>query len=1084
MRRLVAFSVAHPLVGNLLMGLLLVLGGIALLNLKRETFPDLTLDVIEVKVVWPGASPQEVERGVCAPVEEAVRVVAGIDRVQSVCAEHGAVVGVSLQRGADAEEALRGVKSEVDALTTLPEAAEEPVVSLLVQTVPVIDLVLHGPGERAALADLAEALRQRLLDEDTVSQVDLVGVPGREIVLELEEAALERYGLTFDAVAAAVSAASVDLSSGSVRGAAEEIRIRTFGKRYEAEEFADIVLHADPRGRVVRVGDVARVVERFDAEDDPDLLFFDGDPAVALRVTRTDAEDTLTIVETVQAFREREHGSLPPGLSLSTWADMSKILRDRINLLLRNGALGLALVLLSLTVFLSLRLSFWVAVGIPVSFAGTFLVVAATGGITINAISLFGLIIVTGILVDDAIVVSENVFTHVQGGADPRAAAVAGTVEVAPAVIASVLTTMVTFCPLFFVGGMMGEFVWQIGAVVVIALGMSLVECLFVLPAHLAHSLELRLERDLPGPLARGARGIGATVRRGSARVRGAIDRGFAWWVEKAYVPVVRLAVRRPWTTVLAAAGTISVCAAIVQGGWLEFVFFPRIDSDDVAARFVLAPGTPAAAARDFTERVEGEMAVLARELREEDPQGRDVVLRVRTSIGRHSVQNALLATVRGSEVVEVAAELLPNEEDRAASSQAIVQRLAERIGPVPGAQQVYYGNRVENTFGKPLQLGILGDDRARLRAIADRLKDALREYPGVHGVGDDSPRGKREVHVELTETGRALGLTLAEIALQLRAGFYGREVQQLQRGRDEVDVVVRYPDAARRGLGDLAQARIRTRDGRSLPLSTVARWAMEDGTVWLKRLDGEGVIQVHADVDEARTNAAKVLSDLDVRVLPELVASDPGVRISKEGQQHEQEKVFGSTAVVVPAAALIMMVILVLVFESFAQGLLVLLMIPLGFVGMVLSHLLWGLPLTVLSVLGFIALSGVVINDSVVFVDKINALLREGEDVREAAVRGGRARFRAILLTTLTTAAGLGPIVFETSLQAQFLIPMALTLAGGLLVGTFFTLLVLPAAFLCLNDLRRVVRWLRVGRWPDRRAVEPAARPQHPISA
>ena len=1072
MRRLVAYSVSHPLVGNLLMVLLLVLGTLAGKTLNRETFPTMALDVVRVQVVWPGASPREVELGICVKVEEAVRGIAGIDQVQSIAAENGGNITILLQRGTSPEKALRDVQGEVDRILSFPEAAEEPSISLLVQKTPVLEVVLFGDAERSALKEIAEELRDRLMKAEAVSQVELHGLRAQEISVELSEQAMQRHGVTFAQVSAAIAAANLDLTSGTVRGVSEEIRVRTFGKRYHARDLTSLVVYADPQGRSILLGDIASVIERW--EELPDDLLFNGKPAVALRVQKSPAEDTLLIVAAAKAFREQERKKLPAGLDIELYADMSKVLRDRMDLLMRNGAIGLALVLLTLTIFLNLRLSFWVAVGLPISFAGTFLVIAGFGSITINVISLFGLIIVAGILVDDAIVVSENVYAHVERGSPPHQAAIEGTAEVAPAVIASVTTTMVTFTPLFFTGGMIGKFIWQVAAIVIIALAMSLVECLFVLPAHLAHSIargQAGRSRKLPPGL--------RTLARVGRAVRTRFDAGFAWFVRRVYGPAVALAVKRRWTSLLTMIGVVVICISMLQGGQQKFVFFPRIDSDDVSARYVLAPGTPTEAATAFVRDVEDKLAILAAQLKEEDPQNRDVVLRVRTSVGRHSIRQALIAMMEGSEVVEVAAEILPGEE-RTLSSRDVANRLAELVGPIPGAQQIYYGNRMESTFGKPIHVSFLGQDRIHLRAVVDRVKTALAEYPGVYGIADDAPRGRREVHLTLTEKGRGLGLTLGEIALQLRQGFYGHEVHRLQRGRNEVKLMVRYPNSDREGLAALEQARVRTRDGRELPLPEVASWELTDGTVWLKRQDFEGVIQVFADVDESRTNAAEVIRDMNATVFADVLRDYPDVEMSMEGQSREQRKVFAGVATVVPMALFIMVVILILVFQSVLQALLIFLMIPLGFVGMLLSHHAWGIPITVMSIMGFIALCGVVINDSVVFVHRINTNVRNGMKPYAAAVQGGQDRFRAILLTTLTTTAGLGPLVFETSLQAQFLIPMALTLAGGLLVGTLFTLLVLPAAYLCLNDVRRVARWLRTGDWPDRRSVEPVAAPPH----
>lgn len=1071
-RGIVTYSVRNPIIGNLLMALLLILGFISLGNMLRETFPEVTLDRIDVRVLFPGASPREVEDGIVVPVEEAIQGVAGIDQIDSVASENMGSVGITLSRGADPEAVLRDVEAKIDQIPNLPDDAEAPIVSLSLRTRPVIQLLIYGDVDRLVLKEVAEDMRDRLLLRDEVSLVDVLGVRAREISVELSDADMRRYRLTFEEIVQSLRGTNLDLTSGTLRTPREELRVRTYGKRYTAADIGDIVLRADAEGRAVHLRDVARVVERW--EDAPNYAFFNGKPAVALMIRKTEVEDTLAITNTLEQFIEEQTPRLPPGVQFERYGDSSKILKDRIDLMVKNGTLGLILVLASLTVFLNLRLSFWVALGIPISFAGTFLIAQGFESITINVISLFGLILVSGILVDDAIVISENIYSKVEKGMHPREAAVEGTVEVLPAVVASVVTTMVAFAPLFFLEGMMGKFIWQIAAMVNLALAVSLVESALILPAHLAHSLEHREElehlRERPGAAALGS--VGAAVRRVGTGIRRVLDAGFQWWVQRIYRPSVATAVRIRWITVAGTWAFVAISTAFLAGGQLGFVFFPAIDSDDVAARVILAAGTPEDETIEEAQRIQGKLEELAAELKAEDPQGRDIILRTNVIVGSQGVGGTML----GSEVFEVTAELLPAEEVRQ-PSRDIVKRWRQKVGQIAGAQSVYFGNARQHSFGNPIVASVMGPDRERARDAVDRLKQELATFPGVFGIEDDSPAGKREVQLELTPLGRALGLSLRDIALQLRHGLFGYEALRLQRGRDELKLFVRYPDDGRQGVGALEGVRIRTLDGRQLALTDVATWKLTDGTVWYKRMHRRPVITVSSDLDESVGNAVKIIEDLKSRVVPALTAEIPGIDVSFEGQQKEQRKVADSAQAVVPIALLVIVTILILTFKSAAQAALIILLIPVGFGGMVVSHLLYGIPLTVLSVFGMIALSGVVINDSVVFVDKINLNLREGMGVFDACVDGGVSRFRAIILTTLTTVAGLGPIIFETSLQAQYLIPMALTLAGGLAIGTFFTMVFLPAGFACLNDLRRVVWWLRRGEWPTDREVEPAVR-------
>ncbi|MFT7626165.1 MAG: multidrug efflux pump subunit AcrB, partial [Myxococcota bacterium] len=887
-------------------------------------------------------------------------------------------------------------------------------------------------------------VRDDLLDVEGISQVGLDGLRKRQLAIEVSPARLEELKLTLEEVVTAVRSANVEVNAGLLRTSGEDILVQAGERGYTALELEQIPIRSLKNGSELLLRDVAKVTER-DAEGTYRMRF-NGRPAVRVRVSKTEVQDTITVVDKVKAFAEKLPERLPDGVEASLWKDRTVILDQRMSLLARNGLVGLILIFFSLWLFTRLRLSIWVAAGLPIAVFGSAILIGYTAT-TINMLSLFGLLLVSGILVDDAIVVAENVYARLEQGLSPRNAAIEGTMEVLPAVSASIVTTIIAFIPFFYMGGHIGKFVRAIPVVVICCLIMSWIEALIILPSHLGHSLK---------PINPEAKGI---MQRGRIQV----DRVVDLLMRRPYGWLLGWALKFRWPVLAFGLAMFVLTLGYVQGGLIKFVFFPNLDADDIQVDYLLEPGAPEAINDAFARRVEAAATVAESGLKEEQSGNKDVILGRLTTVGGGQSESGL-----------VEAELLEGEE-RDASASEVSRRWREALGQTPEARWLIAGSRRRGPFGKPVHVDLLSRDQPDLEHAADALKTLLAGYPGVYDITDDLAIGKRELVLTLTERGRAAGLNVRVVAGQLRAGLFGSRAEVIQRGRDELEVWIRYPASDRSSLGQLADLRVRTPSGGEMPLRDVATWRSERGLDTVKRYNRRRKVSVTCDVDPTLGNASDILGDLTDRALPTLLANYDDVKASFEGQARERRKMIEGFQKALPWALAGMFAVLVFVFGSYAQASLVMLMIPLGLVGAVIGHVIIGMPLTILSVWGIVALGGILVNDSIVFVDAINRRLKDGIDVVTAVHQSGISRFRPILLTTLTTAAGLMPLILEQSRQAQFLIPMAASLAFGLIFGTVLTLGVLPAGFICINDTRQFFRWLRRGDWPEPETLEPA---------
>ncbi|MEW6428317.1 MAG: efflux RND transporter permease subunit [Thermodesulfobacteriota bacterium] len=1023
---------------NLLM-LIFVVGGLLVApSIKQEIFPEVNLDRVQIQVAYPGASPDEVEDGIILQIEDRVSGIDGIREIQATAAEGIATVTAVIKDGENPDEILQDIKSEVDRITTFPEDAEKPVISKLVNRREVVSVVVYGQVGERALREQIQGVRDELLALPEITQVELSGVRPYEISVEIPEATLRKYRLTLDEIAARIRQGSLDLPAGALRAEGGEILIRTKEKRHTAAQYGDIVVIRRDDGTTVRLGELATVRDTF-AETDTSATFNDR-PAAMASVFRVGDEKPTDISRAVGRYIEEKRPTLPRSIGIDSWNDTSEVLQSRMDLLRKNALYGLVLVFLCLSMFLQIRLALWVMLGIPISFLGTLLLMPALS-ISINMIALFAFIMALGILVDDAIVVGEAIFEQRQQGKPLARAAIDGVHEVGVPVIFSVLTTVCAFVPLAHVSGSLGKFIKVIPLVVVTLLFVSLLESLFILPAHL--SLGRRRRNEKPS--------IGERFRR---RFVTGLDR----FVNGFYRRALDLALRYRYVTIAFSVALLLLSVGVVRGGLIKFTFMPEVDGDLIICNLEMERGTPVAKTAEVETflRQQGRRVVAEYDL----GRGQDgsTLRKLYSIIGGTMAGGGPVGGGgnSGSHLANIALLLTPSEE-RGYPSADITRQWRQAAGEIPGVKTLTFSSNLMR-LGANIDVQLSHRDFAAITAAADRIKTGLQQYPGISDIADNYPEGKMELKLRLTETGSALGITGESLGRQIRAAFYGAEAMRLQRGRNEVKVMVRYPPEERHQLRNLEGMRLRTPAGGEVPLLQAAAVDPGRGYSVITRNDLKRVINITGAVDSAKANAEEILDDLRRRVLPGLVADYPGLSWSMEGEQKERRDAMASMGRGFRLALFGIYVLLAIPLRSYSQPLLIMAAIPFGIVGAVLGHLLMGYDLSMLSIFGIVALSGVVVNDSLLLIDQANRNRIEGKNSLAAMSDAGIRRFRPILLTSITTFFGLLPMITETSVQAQFLIPMAISLAFGVLFATGITLALIPSLYLVLEDLRRLL--------------------------
>lgn len=1025
---IIGWFARNPVAANLLMMAIIIAGLFSYQSIQKRTFPEFETNMVQVTVPYRGAAPAEVEEGVIIKIEEAIADIQGIKEIRSTAREGAGTVTVEVVTGYDTTKVLDDVKLRVDAIPNFPVETEKPIISEMLFEQQVVWLTVYGNLDARTRKNLAREIRDEIQTLPGVRKVNIPGDRAYELAIEVTEADMRKFGLTFDEITQAVRRSSIDLPGGSIRTDAGDILLRTKGQAYTGVEYADVVLRSNPDGTRVLLSDVATI--RDDFVESEDYALYDGQPSLSMSVIATEGGNDIAISDAVNRYVENRRATLPEGAQLAVWGDTSFYLKDRLNMMIKNLLAGTVLVFACLALFLRLKLAFWVALGIPIAFLGTlWLMPYGPFAANVNLISLFGFLLALGIIVDDAIIIGESVHTETQLNGQNVDNVIRGARKVALPATFGVLTTMAVFIPMLFVEGGFAVFLVSICWVMVLCLAFSLVESKLILPAHLAGMGPLNPN---PGPL---------------GRLQRRFRLGLESFIEHRYRPMLERALRNRGTTLAIFLSSIILAFGLLGGGLVRFAFMPDVPSDFIQANLRLADGSSTLARDGALLRMQDAIAEVDADYR------RDV-----------DPENSLLQTVLvftggdtgGSMVVE-----LSKSENRSWNAYEISNRWREKVGEIAGAKELRISAST-NPGGRPIDYRLTSSNIGQLELAATELAERLREYEGVYNIESTLDSAAQEVRLQIRPEAQALGLTQADLGRQVRQAFYGEEAQRIQRGRDEIRVMVRYPLTERRSLANLEQMRIRAPDGGQVPFYTVAEADIGSGYARINRIDRNRSIRVLADVDSGITSSEQVNANLRGQFLPELFARYPAVRQAGGGAMAESASAQTQMVNALIIGLFLIYVLLAIPLRSYAQPLIIMSVIPFGLVGAVIGHWLMGLNFSMMSLFGLVALAGVLTNDSLLMLHFINRARREGVPVEQAVVQSGARRFRAIWLTSLTTFFGLVPILAERSLQAQLIIPMATSLAFGILFATVITLFLIPTVYLSLYNLRQRMRQRR----------------------
>jgi len=1039
MKNLINYFLKYSISGNVLMILLLVFGVMGLLNMQTTFFPEVPSRNINITIVYPGTSPQEIEQTVVERIEDNLKGTSGIDRVTSTSSENFATLKIETTRNADVNEVLQDVKNKIDQISGLPAGIESIDVIQQESAGRAISIAISGNSSLKELKAVAQDVEQDFLNFDGISQVELSGFPEEEIVIQLNEANLLAYGITFNEVMSAVRANNTDQTGGTIYSEQEELKIRSTNKVTDAKSMRRKVIKATADGKIVRLSDVATVVEAW--AETPNRNYFNGNPAVSIDVSNTNEEDILQIADFVKAYMA-DFNKENSNVQINITRDSSKTIEQRIELLTTNGKIGFILVLFFLALFLHYRLAFWVALSIPISFAGMF-ILASFFGITINVISLFGMITVIGILVDDGIVISENIYRHYENGASRMDAALKGTMEVMPAIFSAILTTMVVFSTFFFIDGTLGDFFSEMSFIVIATLLFSLVEGIFILPAHVAHSKALDKDQK-PNFFMRKTTQLMDYMR------------------YKMYKPLLLFCLNNRFLTFAIPIGLFMITLGAMSGGLIKGTFFPQIDGDDVAVTLLMPTGTTAEQTTQTLDYIEAAIWATNDSIAATRPGNQQIIMSVDKRVGPTNSFNG-----------RINIKLLPGEDRPDLGSGDITTALRNRVGDLSEAVQLSFAGF--SPFGKPVSVSFRGKDQESVRMAVEDLKSELQLLSDLKDITDSDQEGLKEVDLELKDEAYALGFDESIVMTQVRQGYFGGEIQRIQRGQDEIKVWVRLGLEERRSLEQFKNMRVRNALNQPFYLRDLVNFEVRRGVVSIQHTDGQRDITISADISNPKASASEVLSLVKAELVPPILERYPTVSAAYEGQAREQQKSAASMAKVVPIILGLMFTIIILTFRSVPQTLLLIPLIIFSFIGVAWGHYIHGVQLSLFSYLGIIALIGILVNDSLVFVSAFNNNLRDKMPFNEALVEAAVSRFRPIILTSITTIAGLGPLIFETSMQAKFLIPMAISVAYGLAIATALILIVLPVSLYSLNKFRRFISWYWNGTKKTSEEVEPA---------
>ncbi|MDA8948152.1 efflux RND transporter permease subunit [Flavobacteriaceae bacterium] len=1056
MKKVINYFIRYHVAVNVVILAFILFGTLGVTSLKSSFFPLTESHIVQISVAYPGASPQEIEEGVVLKIEDNLKGLAGVERVTSVSRENSGSITVEVEKERDIDFMLLQVKNAVDRVPSFPTGMEPLVVAKQEQIRSTINFGLSGDNiPLLSLKKIARQVENDIRAMEGISQIEITGYPEEEIEIAVEESKLLAYKLSFTAVAQAVAQANIIVTGGRLKTDAEEFLIRANNKSYYADELTQIIVASQPDGTLIRLGDIAEVRDRF--SETPNASFINGNLAVNVRVSSTNTEDLLSTADQIKAYIKTFNESRE-NLQIEILSDQSITLEERTKLLIENALQGMLLVLIFLSLFLNTRLAFWVAFGLPIAFLGMF-IFAPIFNVTINVLSLFGMIIVIGILVDDGIVIAENIYQHYEKGKSPYRAALDGILEVIPPVVSAIITTVLAFSLFLFLDSRIGEFFSEVSIVVILTLVISLVEALIILPAHLAHSKALSKERKEPKTLVAKAFSKLRVINKLG-------DQMMQYMRDKLYSPLFEFTLKNRLLTMALFLAALFLTVGSIGGGVVRTSFFPNLASDRVQVTLTMPNGTNERITDSIISIIEQKSQILEQEFNEKYLAG----------TGKTLFINTIKTLGNGSSRANLTLNMLPGEErPNSIRANTVSSRLAELVGPVIGAESLVFGSG-SNFGGSPVSVSLLSNNIEELKAAKNELKQILISNALLKDVTDNDPAGIKEITIQLKDNGYALGLDLQYIISQVRSGFFGVQAQRFQRGQDEIRVWVRYNKEDRSSITQLEDMKINLPNGERVPLKEIAYYSIERGEVLINHLDGRREIQISADLKDAQnTSATDIMSDLQLNIVPQIQAKYPTISASYEGQNREASKLSASLATAgIPILILIYMTI-AFTFRSFSQPILLILLVPLSITGVAWGHWIHNFPLNILSILGIIALIGIMVNDGLVLIGKFNNNLREGLTFDEALLNAGKSRFRAIFLTSITTVAGLAPLLLEKSRQAQFLKPMAISVSYGIAFATLLTLIVLPVFLSYSNQIKVYLKWLSSGKFLPKEAVERA---------
>ncbi len=1015
----------NAVAANLLMVILLAGGLYSVFTIKKESQPPIETNFVTVSMPFLGASPEDVEEGVLVKIEESIQDIEGIQEIISTGRRGSGTVQVEVSTGYDVPEVMNEIKSRVDAISTFPDNTEKPIVSRTRVQQQVNMVSVYGDVDERTLKEYAKQIRNEIVTLPGITRAEILGSRPYEISIEVSEFTLEQYGMTLAEVAQAIRRGSLDLPAGSIRSDSGDIQVRTKGQAYTGLDFENILIRTNPDGSRLLLKDVANIKDDF--AETGRFSQFNGKPAFSIQVLSVGGQSELEISQSVRDYIESKRASMPSGVNVSSWADVTYYLKGRLDMMIKNLVIGALLVFLSLALFLRLKLAFWVMVGLPVAFLGTFFLMPAFG-ITVNLISLFGFILVLGIVVDDAIVIGESAYTNMRAKGHSIDNILEGVFRVAMPATFGVLTTIAAFIPVLMISGIMGKFFSSIGWVVTLCLVFSIIESKLILPAHLAHMKVKHYGEDTHNRLVRFQRFF---------------SEGLHTIVDNYYSPFLAKCLNRRYLTLSVFISLLILSIGLIAGGILRSVFFPDITADFLQVELLMNEGTPAAHTHEVLQRVQDGLWAVDAEVSKQ--QGME----------SGAVVSSVLAFSRGEIGGEIITELVKDEK-AILSGTEVLRRWRDKVGELPGVKQLAYSSAMNHGGGAAISIQLIGPSIEQVGRASQELVSRMNTYEGLFDIRNSFEHGRPEIKLNVKPQAEALGITLQDLASQVRAGFYGAEVQRIQRGQDEVKVMVRFPLEERDSVGYLDNMKIRTPNGGRVPFHSVAEVELTKSPAFIRRFDRERAVRVSAEVDKEKYEPKTIQDDIMNRELPQVLAHFPGVRSKLSGSSQQQIDIQKDLLRGGLFAVFLIYALMAIPLRSYSQPLIIMSVIPFGTIGALAGHLILGIPVSMTSYFGIIALAGVVVNDSLILVDFVNRESEAGVPVAQAVKNAARTRFRAILLTSLTTFLGLAPIaIFETSLQAQLVKPMAASLAFGILFATVITLFLIPALYLILDDFK-----------------------------